>query len=357
MSIKKIETGRYKVVVRVWPNLKKEATVFGTLDDAKAKELELKHLLYEDRTATENSRSLKFKTFGECLELYNQSRTWGDDKYNRLKQDLAHIQLPELWDALKSFVKHLQKQKTRNGKDFTPATINRHISIAKAAVNLAYKERKLESNILSGFPTIREDNKRYRILSNQEREALFNELVDYLKPMFYFASRVPCRAGELVNLKRSAYNPERGLIILEDGTTKNGQGRWLPVFPEMKEYFDTLPKESEYLFYRNENSRYLPLGYWSEKEKRVIPNFKKAWVGACERAEIKGYNVHKLRQQSAMQLLYDDFREFEVMMIGGWKSYDAFRRYVQADEVMLLKKLGKWENDDSWKQTLAPVVR
>ncbi len=43
------------------------------------------------------------------------------------------------------------------------------------------------------------------------------------------------------------------------------------------------------------------------------------------------------------------------MMIDGWKSYDAFRRYVHADEIMLQKRMGKWEEDDSWKHALKPA--
>ncbi len=55
-----------------------------------------------------------------------------------------------------------------------------------------------------------------------------------------------------------------------------------------------------------------------------------------------------------MQMLYEDYREFEVMMIGGWKTHEAFHRYIQANEIMLKKRLGKWEPDTTWYKELAP---
>ena len=54
-------------------------------------------------------------------------------------------------------------------------------------------------------------------------------------------------------------------------------------------------------------------------------------------------------------MLYDGFTEIDVMMIGGWKSQRAFRRYVRSDEISLQIKMGIWsEPDETWKKELAP---
>lgn len=362
MSINKIERGRYKVVATVWPNLKKEATVNGSLDDAKAKELELKKELKAKKASQESERSLKYKKFGECLDLYDEDRTWGDSTFNHLKENLSHVHLPVIWEGLKDFADNMLNNSfygEDDDKEYTPPTVNRCISMAKTAVSKAFTSRKIEINYLSRFPTLKENNIKYRTLNTDEKKKLFSELAEHLKPLFYFAIRIPCRAGELVNLKKSQYNSSLDIIIIEDGETKNGDGRWLPVFPEMKAYFDSIPEECDYLFYRQElDGSYKPLGYekWSKKLKKavIIPNFKKGWNNANRRAKIEGYNAHKMRQEAAMGLLYEGYTELEVMMIGGWKSIDAFRRYVRADRIMLFKKLGTLKQDDSWKKELAP---
>lgn len=351
----KTEKGKFKVIARVWPDLKKEATVYGTMDDAIAKRLELKKELLAKKVGIEAAKSSKFRTIGDCLRYYDQEqRTWGDEIFFKLLENFDHVVLEEAWDKLAVYSKYMQNSTNKIGTTYKPATINRHIAMLKGAVSAAYKARKITINYLSGFSTLPELNKKYRTLNCSEIRKLYYELAEHIRPLFFFALTVPCRLGELVNLRKEQYDPVRELIQLRDDETKNGEGRWLPVFNEMKPYFDSIPKECPFLFYMSTGKGYKPLGYWSSKEKRIKPNIQTGWEGACKRAGITDFNFHKTRQQAAMDLLYHDYREFEVMMIGGWKSNEAFRRYVRADEVMLLKRLGKWEIDDSWKSELAP---
>ncbi len=358
MGIIKSKTvrGKFKVVARVWPDLKKEATVFGTMDDAKAKELELKKELLAKKAGIDAAKSSKFRTIGDCLRYYDQEqRTWGDEIFFKLLENFDHVLLEEAWDRLAAYSKYMQNSTNKIGTTYKPATINRHIAMLKGAVSAAYKARKITINYLSGFSTLPELNKKYRTLSCSEIRKLYYELAEHIRPLFFFALTVPCRIGELVNLRKEQYDPVRGIIQLNDDETKNGEGRWLPVFKEMKPYFDSIPKGCPFLFYMHTEKGYKPLGYWSPKENRYKPNIQTGWEGACRRAGITDFNFHKTRQQAAMDLLIShNFREIECMMVEGWKSYEAFRRYVRADEVMLMIRLKKWEIDDSWKADLAP---
>jgi len=146
------------------------------------------------------------------------------------------------------------------------------------------------------------------------------------------------------------------MIQLTDSETKNGEARWLPIFPEMRDYFKSIPEECPFLFFREDRpGKYHPLGYWNEEENRYKPSIKTGWNAACKRAETEDYNLHKTRQQAAMQLLYVGYTEMEVMKIGGWKTYEAFHRYVQADDIMLQKRMGLLELDTSWYDDLKPL--
>ncbi len=365
MSVKNIGRNKWFIVVRL-ANKKREHTFEGSKLEAQARELELKNEIRTSIEASKVNSSLKpraYSTFGECLGAYEERSKWSPAVFMRLNEELGHCRLIDnetgegIWERLDDFVDNLRNSDSSTGDPFSPAYINRHIAQAKAAVKQAYRPlKKIPSNYLEGFPTEKENNIKYRILSNSERTQLYNELPDYLKPLFYYACRVPARVSELVNLTKKSIDTARGVFVLEDGSTKNGDGRWLPIFPEFEAYLKTIPKECDYVFYRKEDHGYLPLGYPSKSSGLVIANFKKAWYSACDRAFVEGYNFHKTRQQSSMQLLYDGWTELEVMMVGGWKSTIAFRRYVHANEMMLMKRLGKWENDTDWYRTLAPVV-
>ena len=340
--------GRYKLVIRT-KNQKKEISIpddnsyhyvqgewlFPDPKMLEKKEADLK---------TRHSQKNNWTYFYEAIDYYvNHFYTgWGDSIIKNLRENIGHVDPSLIWRELQLYISSLK---------YSPATLNRHIAIAKTAVKKSYLAGYLEKDYLNKFPTYKENNIKYRTLDSNEIENLNNELPQYLRPLFYFAIRVPCRISELVNLRKEQYNPFTGLITIKH--SKNGEERWLPVFEEFKEYLNNLHVDCPYIFYRVIEGKYKPLGYF--KNGYIIPNIQKQWSAACKRAGIEGYNFHKTRQQAAMQMLYDGFNELETMTVGGWRSYNAFRRYVQADEIMLLKKLGKWYGDSAWKKRIAPT--
>jgi hypothetical protein len=278
-------------------------------------------------------------------------------RYQLVLDRLGGHELHELYGALMRFIDELK------GKGLKPATINRHIAIAKAAVHSAYEHRVgqdwhrlIPENYLSGFPTLPENNIRHCILSPEQRSALYDELVDYLRPLFFHASYYPCRKEEITMTRKSDVNMLKMKIWLPAERSKTGRPRWIPIPMESREFvISSMDNSSEYLY-----SFRSPLtGRWAP-----ITDFDKAWNGACRRAAENlakmdkefpdGYNWHKTRQQSAMELMYDGWDTLQVMHVGGWKSLTAFRRYVDVDEIMLDIKQGMYTPDLSWRQKHAP---
>jgi len=204
MSVKNIGKGRWKIVATQRRAPRKRECIFeGTKLEAQQKELEMKVAMKAeaDKVEAEATSSLKFKTLGECLRYYNdEKRSWGDEVYARLLENFDQVLLDESKEKLKSFVKWMKVSNSQLNKPFSNATINRHIAMLKGAVGCAYDDQKITQYYLYRYSTLPENNKKYRILSNEERLLLYSELADYIKPLFYFASRVPCRIGELVNL-------------------------------------------------------------------------------------------------------------------------------------------------------------
>jgi len=342
----------------------------GTRDEAKEEVLRIKKFLRDSVKKSHEKRICQVRTFGDALKLYKVSPMKNGRmrvqessylaRYEALLKNLGKVPIYDIFGALKRYLENLSGTKTKGGGNYKTATLNRYAAMAKGAVTSSYKtptgpnhDRLIPQNYLDDFPLKPENNVRHRVLDKDERRTLYNAMPEWMQPIFYFACRVPARIGELRALTKRNLNLKKRLIYLDANMTKTKTERWLPIFPEMVPYFESIYfVDCEYLFFKTiknkkKNSiRHIPLG-----------DFKKAYHRACAKAGIdhRDFNFHKTRQMAAMSLLYDDFREIEVMMIGGWKSMAAFRRYARADDVMLMKKLGVLQEEDkTWKKDLAP---
>lgn len=362
MSIKNIGKSKWLVTVTQRipgkPNKTKKKVFHGSRAQAQDLEHEFRvelRAVAEDHKRSLKSRNIEFKTFGQCLEYFLETRSVKKMScINRLQEHLTkspltlEIGVRSLWDDLLEFREYMLSE------GFPPSTTNRHTVQAQAIVTHAFKNRKISYNFLRGFGQLRENNKTYRILTNNEKYRLFKELPEHLKPLVYTAMRIPTRISELLMLTNEHISEDCMMITLREGETKGDAGRWLPIFPEMKPFFESVKRSGrKYVFTRDGVHALGQLN--SRDETYQLPKHQyHLFNDACERAEIEGYNFHKTRQQAAMQFLYDGFTEKETMKIGGWLTMEAFNRYAQVDDVLLKKKLGIFTDDDSWKQDLAP---
>jgi len=370
MSVTNTGKGKWKVVVIMRMTdgkmKKKEATIVGSKFDAIEKEIELKkELKVKSAKILEQTTTTKrrLKTFGEALNLYIESGSvWKESYVTRLKEHLSQSRLigsiheQGIWDDLRTFTDYMLNEAEKpDGSKFAPSTVNKHINIAKRIISDAYiKYRLIDGNYLSRFPTFPENNKTYRTLNSNERYSLFEHLPEYLKPLVYTAMRLPTRVSELVNLTVDQIDYDRMLFQLRDGETKNGEGRWLPIFPEMEAYVNSIPKEQKFVFTKIPGEP-VPIGYYTRSIEKYLFSDYPAWNKALELAKIEGYNFHKTRQQAAMGMLADGFSEIETMSVGGWKTFVAFQRYVCSSDIGLLKKLGRYQAVERWKSDLAPL--
>lgn len=169
----------------------------------------------------------------------------------------------------------LKDEVTRLKGCYSNGSINRHIAMAKAADAQALIDGKIKKQYLQQYPTLKENNIHYRILSDDERERLWKKLPEWIKPLWYFSNRVPCRISEIINLKKENLHLSSGRIFLNGSLTKNGDARKLTIYPEMYEYFETLPDDCEWLFFRSHKGILKPLGY-KGKGSKLKPDIKKS---------------------------------------------------------------------------------
>ncbi len=130
------------------------------------------------------------------------------------------------------------------------------------------------------------------------------------------------RQGEIVSLdwkhidlkKRIAYLPE----------TKNGEPRGVPLSTSAIATFRSLPGST--------TGKVFP-GVTTEAIKR-------AFMRACQRAEIEDFHFHDLRHEATSRLFEKSLNPLEVASITGHKTLQMLRRYTHLRAEDLAKKLG-----------------
>jgi len=74
-----------------------------------------------------------------------------------------------------------------------------------------------------------EPRRRVRFLSRQEADALLEALSAHLRPVVSFGLATGCRMSETLNLEWQRVDFDRRVAWLDHGTTKNGEGRGIPL--------------------------------------------------------------------------------------------------------------------------------
>jgi integrase len=327
VNVKKIGPNRFFINVRVrrpGGEDRIRETFEGTKVEAEARYVQLRQQILESRALR-----TRFETFGDLLRFYEEKR--GGFSYKDkctisvLDKDLGEIPLPAFPARLEGYIAHLRRfPSKRTGKPYSNASINRTMTLIRAAFNTAVSVELLERNpiTLARFPKLKEVP-RDAALSPQAVRALLNVMekqAPHLVPITRFALQVPCRKSELVKMRKEDLDLFSNAIRVRNGTTKNDMGIWKPIPPDMIGYFRSLPAECPYLFFRFKGGRYHPLG-----------DFKKSWTTCRRLAGIGDYHWHDTRAQAATDLIDNGTPERVVMQIAGWKTDMLGRRYYNRD--------------------------
>lgn len=307
--------------------------------------------------------SLKVQTFGEALELYRDAPKKNGERrrlvgaqgrFDWLMDNYGSVPIHGIHNALW----RLRTEAEAGKLSWSPGTVNRYITMAKGAVTAAYKardaygERRLDVNVLEGFPTLMEDSVRYRILSAEERRRFWAHCPVMYRPLWYYASRTPARVSELINLTRRDVNHMGGMLAhLSASNAKGRFSRNLVFWPEFQGYVQSYLESPADHFFNQGPPDYAPFGYQSRvRGKRCMHT---DWLNdTCRAAEIEGYNFHKTRQEAVMYLYQEGWSRPEIMLVGGWKAEASFDRYFNPELAAMIDK-GIATLDTSWHQEFA----
>lgn len=390
--------GRFFVNVQVrrgghrerWIDCSEYRTIGKAEREAQALERRLISELESDRARKDSEAGKKpvpvlpvsnVETFAQVLNNYRTAPTLrgpNRGKIRRLTRDESRFNrlLRDLGDFAPWEVEHRLTEvctKWLEDEELEESTVNRHITMAKCAMKVAYKTRigggperarMIPEFYLEDFSLFDENNIRYRILSDDERKKLWKNLGEVYQPLqwlYYLALSVPIRMSELVNIKLSDCRQVEGCIVIP--RTKAGPARTIRM-PEVVQH--RLSRLHPTVTYLHADEHGNPLGYYSEREGRLIfsqyEEFRAAltksgipYKGDVEKG-IVGYNFHKTRQEAAMLAYQDGSTEDEIMLRGGWHSKEAFKRYFN-DELAMEIRSGTFKIGTEWREHFKADLR
>ena len=143
-------------------------------------------------------------------------------------------------------------------------------------------------------------------------------LPDYLKLLFVLGYHTGARLGELRSITWPQVEAHR--IVLYPGTTKNGDGRALPIYGEMAGWIE-MAKESRKAFPK--------CWYLCQHDGQPLGDScaKKAWKTACKSVGLPELRFHDLRRSAVRNMDRAGVPRTVAMKVSGHKTESMFNRY------------------------------
>lgn len=229
---------------------------------------------------------------------------------------------------------------TKINDEKKPATINRDLQLLRNCYNRLIKWDILQKNPVHKIEMLREDNIRYRTMSQQEIKTLLAECKkDYLHLAVNLSLHTGMRRGEILSLElppedifawmKKAEKQKRNWIYLQKNTiilndTKTGKPREVPLSQEI------LPELSAYCDGRKPG-------------KIFDGDFREAWENARKRAKLEDVDFHDLRRTFISILANMGYQREIIQSICGQVSEAVFKRYAHHSQIAkfdAVEKLG-----------------
>jgi integrase len=214
------------------------------------------------------------------------------------------------------------------------ATANRELALVRIAYRNGQKDTPPKVLVVPRFPMVKEENIRKGFLRDDQYTALLNELPGEVRPLFVVGYETGIRLGELLAIRWAQVDFQSGIIALETGETKNGEGRAVPILSgdmrnlltEAKKERDTKWPECQFVFSR---------------EGDPIKDFRATWRNACIAAGVPDLNFHDLRRTAVRNMRRSGVPQIIRMKISGHRTDSMERRYniVDTDDIAIAKAL------------------
>lgn len=227
------------------------------------------------------------------------------------------------------------------------ASVNHELATIRRAFRLAVRGGELVN--MPHVPMLTLNNARQGFFERPELEAILTHLPDHLHAPLRFAFVTGWRfKSEVLPLTVDRVDLQTGVVRLDPGTTKNGEGRSFYVTTELRKVLQTQLDSIEAL---REEGTICPYVFHRPDGTR-IKDFRKTWANACEAAGHPGKLFHDFRRSAVRTLERSGVPRSTAMAMVGHKTESIYRRYAIVDEQMhreAAAKLDVWNAEQRAK--------
>lgn len=237
------------------------------------------------------------------------------------RRRMADITAAHVW----SYIAQRQEAKASN------ATINRELTILKRMFSLAIRASKLLQK--PSIEMLKENNVRTGFFEREQYTTVLAHLPEALRPVITFAYYTGWRiTSEVLPLEWHQVDLATGMVRLNPGTTKNGEGRVFYLTPELRTLIEERQRATDNLKARGVIVpwvffRMVAKGRRGPKSPKRITAFGKAWKTACRKAGCPGRIPHDLRRTAVRNMVRVGIPERVAMQLTGHKTRSVFDRY------------------------------
>lgn len=254
-------------------------------------------------------------TFGVLAEIYiehakDTKKSWKRD-ITSLKNILPFFENKRLSEISPfNIVKYMQARR----ENVSGATVNRELALMKSMFNLAIKWKKARSNPVKEVKFYKENPPRVRFLEVDEIARLLECCAPQLKPVVITALNTGLRKNEILGIKWTDVDLERGIIYIDD--SKGGEPRQIMMNGFLLRTITKLQADS--------GSEFVFLNKHGKPYRDILPAFKRA----LRKARIYDFRFHDLRHTFASHLAMNRTPLQMIQKLLGHKSPAMTTRYA-----------------------------
>jgi integrase len=280
-------------------------------------------------------QSTRPATIGEVLDEYaafcetQKPRSWDTRKVHlkAIRAAFSEIIADELTTAHTDQYRATRKANDKCGD----STINRDLACLRAALNREMKRTPPRVHRIPFMNLVSEkDCVREGFIERKDYLEILSHLPASIKAIFVGAFHTGARVGELRKIQWAQVDFARGIIELQAKTTKNSEGRWIPIWGDMREY---LEKQKAIRDAKFPECPWVFFWHGDDCGNRAIPGgqlgiFQHGWDKAVTAAGYPNLLFHDLRR-SAIKFADQEvgMPSRLVRLMSGHKTEYVYHRY------------------------------
>jgi len=210
----------------------------------------------------------------------------------------------------------------KDGKPIAPvgnATINRELALLRHAFYLGSRTEPPMVSRVPKIPKLPEAGARQGFLDRSNLDSLVTQLSPEVGCIARFAFWTGCRKAEALGMRWDWVDLNASAVSLPASITKSGEGRVLPLVPELVEMLSTMKAERDEFWPR--------CGWVFSRAGVQVKDIYAGWKSAAERAGLSGVLLHDLRRSFVRGAVRSGVSERVAMAISGHKTRSVFERY------------------------------